>query len=99
MRNKDIIIHKNMSRKREIELKAGALAHFGISHNEPRRETEKYREGFVDGAKWADNTMIERSFMWFLKHCLEYVDGDCGAVEFNTKIKDMYNAYKKAMEE
>ena len=82
----------------DIKHKAGSLADFGIQHNEPRRECEKYREGFVDGAKWADNTMIEKSFMWFLKHGLEYVDGK-SAVEFNTKIKDMYYAYKKAMEE
>ena len=92
-----------MSRLDEIRHKAGTLADFGIQHNEPRRECEKYREGFVDGAKWADNTMVEKSFMWFLKHSLEYIDvkpiGTCGAFEFNTKINDMYNAYKKAMEE
>lgn len=87
----------------DIECTAGSLANFGIQHNEPRRECEKYREGFVDGANWADNTMIEKSFMWFLKHGLEYIDvnpiGDCDSVEFNSKIKDMYNAYRKAMEE
>jgi hypothetical protein len=36
--------------------------------------------------------------MWFLKHGLEYVDGE-SAVEFNTKINDMWEAYRKAMEE
>ena len=87
-----------MSRKEEIALKAGSLADFGISHNEPRREAEKYRQGFVDGGTYADRTMIEKSFMWFLKHGLEYVDGE-SAVEFNTKIKDMWEAYRKAMEE
>ena len=87
----------------DIKHKAGSLADFGISHNEPRREAEKYRQGFVDGGVFADRTMIEKSFMWFLKHGLEYIDvnpiGDCGSVEFNSKIKDMYKAYKKAMEE
>lgn len=87
-----------MTRKEEIALKAGSLANFGISHNEPRREAEKYRQGFVDGGTYADRTMIEKSFMWFLKHGLEYVDGE-SAVEFNTKIKDMWEAYRKAMEE
>ena len=92
-----------MNRKEEIALKAGSLAAFGISHNEPHREAEKYRQGFVDGGAFADRTMIEKSFMWFIKHGLEYIDvnpnGDCGSVEFNSKIKDMYEAYKKAMEE
>ena len=53
---------------------------------------------FIDGGKYADSTMIEKSFMWFLKHGLEYVDGE-SAVEFNTKINDMWEAYRKAMEE
>ena len=92
-----------MTRKEEIQRKAGSIADGMKQHYAPQSECKGYYEGFIDGGKYADSTMIEKSFMWFLKHGLEYIDvnpiGDCGSVEFNSKIKDMYEAYKKAMEE
>lgn len=87
-----------MTRKEEIQQKAGTIADGMMQHNVSQTECKGYYEGFIDGGKYADSTMIEKSFMWFLKHGLEYVDGE-SAVEFNTKINDMWEAYRKAMEE
>ena len=87
-----------MARKEEIQHKAGSIHNRMIAHDVPLIECKGYYEGFIDGGKYADSTMIEKSFMWFLKHGLEYVDGE-SAVEFNTKINDMWEAYRKAMEE
>ena len=87
-----------MTRREEIEHKAGTIADGMMQHNVSQTECKGYYEGFIDGGKYADSTMIERSFMWFLKHGLEYVDGE-SAVEFNTKINDMWEAYRKEMGE
>lgn len=60
--------------------------------------TEKLRQ---DALKY-ENTTMGKAFDWFCKHCLEYIKaeplGTC-AVEYNVNFADMWEAYKKAMEE
>lgn len=59
---------------------------------------EKLRQ---DALKYEGTTM-GKAFDWFCKHCLEYIKaeplGNC-AVAYNVNFADMWEAYKKAMEE
>ena len=59
---------------------------------------EKLRQ---DALKYEGTTM-GKAFDWFCKHCLEYIKaeplGSC-AVEYTVNFADMWEAYKKAMEE
>ena len=61
--------------------------------------TEKLRQ---DALKYESTTMA-KAFDWFCKHCIEYIKaepiGTCGAVAYNVNFKDMWESYKKAMEE
>ena len=58
---------------------------------------------FYDVADKCSETMMQNAFEWFCKHCLEYIKaepiGTCGAVAYNVNFKDMWESYKKAMEE
>ena len=60
--------------------------------------TEKLRQ---DVLKYESTTM-GKAFDWFCKHCLEYIKaepiGSC-AVGHTVNFADMWEAYKKAMEE
>lgn len=59
---------------------------------------EKLRQ---DALKYEGTTM-GKAFDWFCKHCLEYIKaeplGSC-AVEYTVNFADMWESYKKAMEE
>lgn len=60
--------------------------------------TKKLRQ---DALKYEGTTM-GKAFDWFCKHCLEYIKaeplGSC-AVAYTVEFADMWEAYKKAMEE
>ena len=60
--------------------------------------TEKLKQ---DALKYEGTTMA-KAFDWFCKHCLEYIKaephGSC-AVAYTVKFADMWEAYKKVMEE
>ena len=60
--------------------------------------TEKLRQ---DALKYEGTTM-GKAFDWFYKHCLDYIKeepfGSC-AVAYTVNFADMWEAYKKAMEE
>ena len=61
------------------------------------REQVKFEDGFIEGAKWADKTMIEKACEW-LK---EYGD-DFGVPESESGrvyVDDLVCEFRKAMEE
>ena len=65
-------------------------------------EGQPVRRSYVDVER-ENMTDFEKAFDWFCKHCLEYINaetiGTCGAVAYNVNFKDMWETYKKAMEE
>lgn len=90
-----------MARKEEIAQQAEIF-------REPYKGSGNYsssvdiKNAYEKGAEWADETMISKSFNWFIHHILKYIQprpiGTC-ATEINIKVNDMWEAYKKAMEE
>lgn len=90
-----------MARKEEITQQAEIF-------REPYKGSENYsssvdiKNAYEKGAEWADETMALKSFNWFIRHGLKYIEtqpiGTC-ATEINIKVNDMWEAYKKAMEE
>ena len=54
-----------MTRKEEIQHKAGSIADGMKQHYAPQSECKGYYEGFIDGGKYADSTMIEKSLCGF----------------------------------
>lgn len=90
-----------MSRKEEIQRKAGDLADFGISHCQPNQQ--QYYEGFIDGAEWADEHPkkglwdAEKVVKWILENADKHIwydetENECGITD--DFIKDL----QKAME-
>lgn len=85
-----------MTRSEEIQRKAGSIADGMKQHYAPQTECKGYYEGFIEGAKWADRTILDKVCKWVddIDFDMEYwncEDGFC---------KEMFiNAFKKAMEE
>ena len=50
---------------------------------------------FINGAEWADNTMIEKALDWLKDMTLDYIQGDVRDFDFYSFEKD----FRKAMEE
>jgi hypothetical protein len=38
------------------------------------REQSKFEEGFIEGAKWADKTMIEKATQWLFENVYDYLN-------------------------
>ena len=58
-------------------------------------------EGFIDGAQWADKTMIEKACVWLENNLYLFYNGSEYRVASNEKInvqEFIYN-FKQAMEE
>lgn len=53
-----------MGRKEQIKHKAGSIADGMISNYVPQDVCDNYYQGFIDGAKWADKTMIDKAREW-----------------------------------
>lgn len=54
---------------------------------------------FVNGAEWADKTMIEKACEWLDQNVVKYESGTrMGYIPFSF-IEDMINDFRKAMEE
>lgn len=72
--------------------------------------SEGYEEGFIEGAKWADETMIERAEKWlenFLEKTIQKPSVDegftsetiiCADYKRRRLIRDVLCDFKKAME-
>jgi hypothetical protein len=81
-----------MTRREEIEQQASLT----VFPWDDVSEQSKFEDGFIEGAKWADMTMIEKACAWLINNWREYVyqDGD-GIVHFGHWEAD----FRKAMEE
>ena len=51
--------------------------------------------GFIDGAIWADNTMIEKACEWLKANAYSSPDGS--RVTFYQRLNDFLSDFKKAM--
>ncbi len=69
---------------------------FGTGDYEWPEDHSDEREAFIEGAEWADKTMIDKAVEWLENNWREYVyqDGD-GIVHFGHWESDL----RKAMEE
>jgi hypothetical protein len=92
-----------MTRREEIAKQAEITV---FPWDEPQ-EQNKFQDGFIEGAKWADKTMIEKVCKWLKSHIkfetVNYSDVwisavDILATDFNT-IDEMEESLRKAMEE
>lgn len=84
-----------MTRKEEIQHKAGSISDGMIAHNVTHGECKGYYEGYIDGANYADKTMIENAWDWFYNMALDYMQGDITDVKWGSMKED----FCKAMEE
>lgn len=55
-------------------------------------------QGFIQGAKWADKTMIDKACEWLLKNAYKHVDDSRVYMTFTYTV-DMIEDFRKAMEE
>lgn len=79
-----------MTRREEIKHKAGSISDGMIAHYVPSSECKGYYEGFIDGAKYADKTMIEKAYKYAeARYGLDY----CG------DVRDILNYLKSLVEE
>ena len=78
--------------KREEQIKSEA----NFSYNGNYKELQK--QCFIQGAKWADKTMIEKACNWLFKNTYKHVDDSRVHMTF-TYTADMIEKFRKAMEE
>lgn len=76
-----------MTRREEIEQQASLT----VFPWDDVREQSKFEEGFIEGAKWADKTIIEKACEWIQKEVLE----DYAGVVWGDIVED----FRKAMKE
>ena len=58
-----------MTRREEIEKQAEITV---FPWDEPQ-EQNKFQDGFIEGAKWADKTMIEKAVKWLFENVYDYL--------------------------
>jgi hypothetical protein len=61
------------------------------------REQVKFEDGFIEGAKWADKTLIKKAYDWIISNMPKYVKANKLDVFINNL--DMASDFRKAMEE
>jgi predicted 3-demethylubiquinone-9 3-methyltransferase (glyoxalase superfamily) len=92
-----------MTRREEIEQQASLT----VFPWDDVREQSKFEEGFIEGAKWADKTMIEKACEWLNDNFGTSWELDCYGcytnetevtTSFDTK-EEMMESFHKAMEE
>jgi hypothetical protein len=76
-----------MTREEQIENEA-----YRVSNN-----TDEFNS-FIQGAEWADETMIDKVCKWLYKNTYRHVDDSRVSMNFEYTI-DMIEDFKKAMEE
>ena len=82
-----------MTRREEIEQQASLT----VFPWDDVREQSKFEEGFIEGAKWADKTMIDKACEWLKLNAEDYVATcyDKGELDSEGLLMD----FRKAMEE
>ena len=76
-----------MTRTEQIEKEANR-----VSYN-----TDEF-QSFIQGAEWADKTIIEKACEWLYKNTYKHVDDSRMSMIFEHTI-DMIEDFRKAMEE
>ena len=76
-----------MTRREEMERQAEITV---FPWDEPQ-EQNKFQDGFIEGAKWADKTMIEKVCEWFQCMALDYMQGDITDVKWGSMFADLRN--------
>ena len=79
-----------MTREEEIEL--AASCHIAASNE----DFKEYYEGFIAGAKWADETMIDKACDWIQMNATKYINAIGGCMYFD--VINSTKDFKKAME-
>lgn len=83
-----------MTRKEEIEKNAEerTLEIFGELD-----DFQDVTDGFIEGANWADKTMIQKASKWIEENIIDYIEADSTRYYVNDKV--LIYDFKKAMEE
>ena len=68
------------------------------AYSEYEYDQTNYENGFINGAKWADETMIEKACKWLEQHQEDYDMYDAWK-EHYTDFKSLIIDFRKAMEE
>ena len=58
-----------MTRQEEIEQQASLT----VFPWDDVREQSKFEDGFIEGAKWADKTMIDKVTQWLFENVYDYL--------------------------
>lgn len=86
---------------REEEIKIKALSEYRIKEKENKKATGTYdvnlprRKAFIEGAQWADKTMIEKACNWIKANMPNYINFEEG---FIYEV-DMADDLRKYLEE
>ena len=83
-----------MTRREEIEQQASLT----VFPWDDVREQSKFEDGFIEGAKWADKTMIEKARQWFSLHFRQVGTPKEIKHDFQSKEK-MWKSFTQFMEE
>ena len=75
-----------MTRREEIEKQAEITV---FPWDEPQ-EQNKFQDGFIEGAKWADRTMIDKAVKWLFENVYDYLIPE---------DQERVESFRKAMEE
>ena len=79
-----------MTRKEQIRHKVGSISDGMIAHNILHSEYKGYYEGYIDGTKYADKTMIDKAYEYAeAKYDLDYCEN----------VRDVLNYLKNLVEE
>ena len=75
-----------MTRREEIEQQASLT----VFPWDDAREQSKFEDGFIEGAKWADKTMIEKATQWLFENVYDYL---------NPEDQERVESFRKYLEE
>lgn len=75
-----------MKRSEEIEQQASLT----VFPWDDVREQVKFEDGFIEGAKWADKTMIEKATQWLFENVYDYL---------NPEDQERVESFRKYLEE
>ena len=75
-----------MTRREEIEQEASLT----VFPWDDVREQSKFEDGFIEGAKWADKTMIEKATQWLFENVYDYL---------NPEDQERVESFRKYLEE
>ena len=81
-----------MTRREEIEKQAEITV---FPWDEPQ-EQNKFQDGFIEGAEWANKTMIDKACEWLKENIWVYINYEgCSGEELEN---DVIEDFRKAME-